>query len=254
LCDNRFTGGLVPPQADLPRPFEAGREAAAAVRQEGGFAMATTPQPPQSFQAPAPPSPQRSNTLGIILLILGMIVLLASLAVWAGLRFLTRSLKVQVNDEGGDRKEVSIKTPFGNIEANKNGGVTESALRLPIFPGARQAKDADSASVSLGFPRSNTLRIVAGKFDTPESFDKVRDFYQNRLQVEDGPFTRSDHIDSNDDFNGEPDGNFVGVSHDGKTVFKIKLKDDLRVVTLKENSDGTRIELVRISKGAGEPD
>lgn len=217
--------------------------------------MATTPQPPQAFSPPAPPSPppSRSNTLGIILLILGMIVLLSGLAIWGGIRFLTHGLKVQVNDQGGDRKQVSIKTPFGSIEANKNGAVTETALSLPIYPGAHQARDEDSASVSLGFPGSHALRIAAGKFDTADSFDKVRDFYQNRLTAEDGPFTKTDHVNSDTNLDGGDMGNFVGVDNDGKTVFKVKLKDDLRVVALKERDGGTRIELVRVSKGGGEP-
>lgn len=215
--------------------------------------MATTPQPPQSYPSPAPPPPRpRSNTLGIILLIVGMIVLLSGLAIWGGIRFLTHSLKVQVNDEGANRKEVSIKTPFGSIEANKNGGVSEAALSLPIYPGARQARDEDSASVSLGFPGSNSLRIVAGKFDTAASFDKVRDFYQNRLTEQDGAFTKTDHINSDTNLDSGDMGNFVGIDNEGKTVFKIKLKDDLRVVALTERDGGTRIELVRVRKGGGE--
>lgn len=215
--------------------------------------MATTPQPPESFQSAAPPPP-RSNTVGIILLILGMIVLLSGLAIWAGVRFLTHDLKVQVNDEGANRKEVSIKTPFGSVEANKNGGVSEAALRLPIYPGAKQVKDQDSASVSLGFPGSNSFSLAIGKFDTPDSFDKVRDFYQNRLSEQDGPFTKTDHINSDTNLDGGEMGNFVGVDNEGKTVFKIKLKDDMRVVALKESDGGTRIELVRVSKGGSEPD
>lgn len=218
--------------------------------------MATTPQPPQAYQTPAPPPPPRprSNTVGIILLILGMIVLLSGLAIWGGIRFLTHSLKVHVNDEGGNRKEVSIKTPFGSIEANKNGGVSEAALSLPIYPGARQAKDEDSASVSLGFPGSNSFRIVAGKFDTPDSFDKVRDFYQKQLTEQDGTFRKTDHINSDTNLDGGEMGNFIGVDNEGKTVFKIKLKDDMRVVALRERDGGTRIELVRVRKGGGEPD
>jgi hypothetical protein len=183
-----------------------------------------------------------------------MIVLLSGLAVWGGIHFLTRSFRVQVHDQGGsDHKQVSIKTPFGSIEANKSGSVSEAALSLPIYPGARQAKDEDSASVSLGFPGSHALRIVAGKFDTADSFEKVRNFYQDRLTAQDGPFTRTNRIDSNTDFDSGDMGNFVGVDDEGKTVFRIKLKDDLRVVAVKVNGEGgTRIELVRVSKGGGD--
>lgn len=210
--------------------------------------------PPQSSPPPAAP-PRSSNTLAIILLILGMIVLLAGLAVWGGIRFLTHGVKMHVTGHDGNKKEVTIQTPFGSIEANKKGGVTESALNLPIYPGARQADDAGSASVSLGFPGASGLRIVAGKFDTPDSFEKVRDFYQDRLTTEDGPFTRTDHIESDhggDELDSGEMGNFVGRDHEGKTVFKMKRKGELRVVALQDRSGETRVELVRISKGSGE--
>jgi hypothetical protein len=93
---------------------------------------------------------------------------------------------------------------------------------------------------------------VAGKFDTPDSFGKVRDFYQDRLTAQDGPLSHTDNINSNTDLDGGDVGNFEGVDHEGKTVFKLKLKDDMRVVTLKGSAGGTRIELVRIRKSGGE--
>ncbi|HUI44157.1 MAG TPA: hypothetical protein VL523_19500 [Terriglobia bacterium] len=214
--------------------------------------------PPQTLPPSGPPPPQPrsgSNAVGIALLVVGLIILLSGLAVWGGLQFLAHGVKVHVNNEGGNSKEVSIKTPFGGLDVHKNAGVSEASLGLPIYPDARQAKDEDSASISLGFPGASGLRIVAGKFDSPDSLEKVRAFYQDRLTGQDGAFQprdliSSDKVDSGLD-SGEM-GNFVGPDDHGKTVFKIKRKGDERVVALKSQWDGTRIELVRVSKNGAE--
>jgi hypothetical protein len=216
--------------------------------------MATTPP-----QTPLPPPPPRSgsNAVAIALLVVGLVILLSGLAIWGGLSFLAHGVKIHVNDQNGDGKQVSIKTPFGGIEVNKNSGVSGASLGLPIYPGAKPASDHDSASISMAFPGNKGLRIVAGKYDSPDSFDKVRAFYEARLTAEDGAFTPKDRIDSgHDDFGLDSGdmGNFVGLDHDGKTVFKIKHSGEERVVALKSEWDGTRIELVRVSKQTNEPD
>jgi hypothetical protein len=183
-----------------------------------------------------------------------LIVLLAGTAIWGGLHFLKDNVKIGVTDSGKNKKEVSIKTPFGAVQVNKNAEVSEASLGLPIYPGAELAKDEDSASVSLALPGNNGLRIVGGKFQTSDSFDKVRDFYQDTLTARDGSFTRKADIGSDhDDLSQGDTGNFVGVTRDGKMVFKIKQKESERVVALIREPAGTRIELVRIAKNAAEP-
>jgi hypothetical protein len=216
--------------------------------------MATTPQPSVP-KGPVPPAPPRSgsNALAVVLLTLGLVVVLSCLAIVFGLRFLAHGVRVNVNGSD-DTKKVSIKTPFGGLEVHKNGGVTEASLGLPIYPGARAAKDENSASVSLAFGGEHGLHVVAGKFDTSDASDKVRNFYQDRLTAQEGPFTKDDRIDSEtgDDFDGGKTGNFVGTDHSGKTVFKIKLPGEERVVALDNRDGGTRIEMVRISKKGDE--
>ena len=219
--------------------------------------MPTIPQPPTPPQPPLPPSPPRraSNIVAIVLLSVGLIILLSVVAIWAGVRFIERGVKVHVSDSGDNKKEVSIKTPFGGLEVNKSGSITEASLGLPIYPGARQLKDDDSATVDLSLGGSNRLRVVAGKFESSDPLDKVRDFYQCRLTAQDCSFTERAKIDSgHGDFDldtGET-GNFVGTDDEGKTVFKIKRKGEVRVVALKSDSNGTRVELVRVGKGSGE--
>jgi hypothetical protein len=176
------------------------------------------------------------------------------MAIVFGLRFLARGVRVNVNGTD-DTKQVSIKTPFGGLEVHKNVGVTEASLGLPIYPGAKASKDEDSASVSLAFGGEHGLRIIAGKFDTSDARDRVRNFYQDRLTAQEGPFTKEEKIDSDTagfDLDNHHPGNFTGTDHSGKTIFKIKRTDEERVVALDNHDGGTRIEMVRISKKSGE--
>jgi hypothetical protein len=50
--------------------------------------------------------------------LLALIVLVSGIAVWSGLKFLSHSLRVQVEEKGGGHKEVSINTPVGSIEVH----------------------------------------------------------------------------------------------------------------------------------------
>ncbi|HEV2348235.1 MAG TPA: hypothetical protein VG028_00150 [Terriglobia bacterium] len=209
--------------------------------------MATIPQPPRP---PAPPAPPRtgSHVIAIALLVLAFIVLVSLMGIWVGFRILTHGLNIQVNDQGGDKKEVSIKTPFGGIEVNK--GVNEASLGLPIYPGAKTVSDHNDATVNMQFG-DNMARIVVGKFETPDAFDKVKDFYQERLTAREGKF-----IPKSGDFDsghwGKEDGNFIRRDREGRTVFEIKRSESEKVVSLKDEGSTTRIELVRISHGKEE--
>ena len=191
--------------------------------------MATSPQP---SRPPAPPQPpgSRGPVLIIVLLLLALIVLVGGLGVWVGLRFLSNAVHVQVNQEGSGKKEVSIKTPVGSLEVNQD--VNEASLGLPIYPGATRLKDHDSATVNIDIADEANVRVLAGKFETPDSVDKVRAFYHDRL--------------------GDQVTRFKDKDEEGKTVFEIKHDKQDKVVSLKSDGDRTVIELVRVSEGSRE--
>jgi len=188
--------------------------------------MATSPQPPR---APVPPLPPRtgSNVVPIVLLILALIIVVSGLAVWTGLRYLSQSFRVQVQESGAGKKEVSIKTPIGSLEVHPEA--SDATLGLPVYPGAKPIKEDKGATVDFDFGKEATLRIVVGKFETPDPLEKVKDFYRERL--------------------GDQVTKFTEKSPEGKTVFEMKSSQMEKVVALKSFGDGTRIELVRISHG-----
>ena len=191
--------------------------------------MSRSPQPPR---APIPPQPPRSgsNIVAIALLVLALIVLVSGIAVWTGLRFLSHNLRLQVEERGGGNKEVSINTPVGSIEVHHD--VNEDSLGLPVYPGAMRVKDKDSAAVNLGFGGEASVQVLAAKFETPDSLERVKAFYKGRLGNEVTKLTEQ--------------------GSEGKTTFEIKTHNLEKVVSLEGGGSRTLIKLVRVSFGKNE--
>jgi hypothetical protein len=161
---------------------------------------------------------------------LALIVLVVGIGAWVGLRFLSNAVHVQVAQEGGGKKEVSIKTPLGSLEVHQD--VNEASLGLPIYPGAARLQGHDSATVNIDIADETKVRVLAGKFETSDSVDKVIAFYHDRL---------SDQVTK-----------FKEKDEEGKTVFEIKHDKQDKIVALKRNGDKTIIDLVRVSEGNSE--
>ena len=191
--------------------------------------MTTNPEPPRP---PAPPQPpgNRSNFIAIALLILALIILAGGIAVWAGLHALSHTVHVQVAEQGGENKGVSIKTPLGSFEVNQD--INEAGLGLPVYPGATRIKERDSATVNIDIADQTKVRVLAGKYETIDPLDKVSAFYHERL--------------------GDQVTKFTERSQEGKTVFEIKHDKQQKVVALKSEGGKTVIELVHVSEGNAE--
>jgi hypothetical protein len=191
--------------------------------------MTTPPQPPLPPLPPQPPGSRR-HLVVIAALLLALIVLAGGIVIWVGLSFLTHAVHVRVEQGGGGKKEVSIKTPLGSLEVNQD--LNETSLGLPIYPGATRLKEQDSATVNINIADEAQVRILAGKFETPDSIEKVRAFYHDRL--------------------GDQVTKYKERDEEGKTVFEIKHDKQDKVVALKATGDRTIIEIVNVSEGHGE--
>lgn len=191
--------------------------------------MATSPMPPRP---PSPPPPPRSNSnyIAIAFLLLALLVVVVGVAIWGGLGLLSRAVHIHVNEQGAGKKEVSISTPVGSLEVNRD--VNEASLGLPIYPGATRIVDKGSATVNIDIADETKVQVLAGKFETSDSTDKVRDFYHARL--------------------GDQVTKYRDRDENGKTVFELKHDKQDKVVTLKYDGDKTIIELVRVSEGNSE--
>jgi hypothetical protein len=163
-------------------------------------------------------------------LVLALIVLVSGIAVWTGLKFLSHSLRVQVEEREGHNKEVSINTPVGSIEVQRE--VDEDSLGLPLYPGAMRVKDKDSAAVNLGFAGEAGAHVLVAKFETADSFERVKAFYKERL---------GSHVTK-----------FTEHGSYGQTSFEIETHNLIEVVALEGAGSHTIIKLVRVSFGKTE--
>jgi hypothetical protein len=183
-------------------------------------------------QPPAPPQPPRSGStiVIIVLLFLALIVVVAGIGIWTAARLICRNVHVQVEQGDNGKKEVSIKTPIGSLAVHR--GVNEASIGLPIYPGATRVKDNDSATVSIDIADEAKVRVLAARFETSDSYEKVRAFYHDHLGDQVTKYREKDE--------------------EGKTVFEIKHDKQQKVVAIKSKGDMTEIELVRASAGRGE--
>ncbi len=85
-------------------------------------------------------------------------------------------------DANGQEKTVQVDTPFGGVHVNTDQ-VTASDLGLPVYPGAEPVRGDDkhkSADVHLGFGEWQ-MRVRAVSYSTPDSPEKVTEFYKKAL-------------------------------------------------------------------------
>lgn len=125
------------------------------------------------------------------------------------------------------KKEVLIKTPWCSLEATDGANLT--GLDLPLYPGAKPVRDeggSGSAYFNLTIKGSPSIRFLAGKFRTPDSFERVREFYTKNLGKQVTKFS-------------EPEPK-------SKCAFELKGKSLFRAVELETAQGATEIKLVRI--------
>jgi len=97
--------------------------------------------------------------------------------------FAACSVNVKKDSNGGDDKNVDIKTPFTDIHVEKQADARDAGL--PTYPGARlkpkTGNDDSSANVNLsafGFG----LKVVVLKYQSDDPPAKLISFYQNELK------------------------------------------------------------------------
>src|SRR6476659_11119438 len=108
-----------------------------------------------------------------------LIILLATVA----FIFMACSVNVKKSSDGGDDKNVDIKTPFTDIHVEKDADARDAGL--PVYPGARlkpkNGNDDNSANVNLsafGFG----LKVVVLKYQSDDAPSKLVSYYQNELK------------------------------------------------------------------------
>lgn len=193
--------------------------------------MGTSPQPAGPARKPVD-----KHVVWAVLLVIAFIIASGIFMIWFGLRIVSHSVQVNVNEAGPDARVATVKTPLGSFKITKEPTSSNLDIGLPLYPGATRATDStDDNSVSLNFdlPNETNLRIVAARFNTPDPLSKVQEFYKQKLGGELASFRRDDH--------------------NGKVVFEMKNDEQDKIVSLASQDGGTQIHLVRIFHGHAEP-
>jgi hypothetical protein len=190
-----------------------------------------------SSQPAVPPrKPVDKHVIWAILLAIAFIIVSGILMIWFGLRIVSHSVQVKVNEAGTESRVATVKTPAGDFKITEAPASSDLDLGLPLYPGATRETDSDddnSLSLNFDLPNETNLRIAAAKFKTSDELSKVQEFYQQRLG---GEITSLTHAD-----------------HDNKVIFEIEHGEQDKIVSLAPHGGGTEIHLVRIYHGQAEP-
>ena len=126
--------------------------------------------------------PERGGILTSLLLVLGVLILAAMVAVVAGGIYVARN--IHVTSSGGKHGEtVNVETPFGSVRVREDDKVDPKRLGVPVYPGAVLREDRHKlASIELDFgSEDKELAVVAGEYTTPDPIETVRAFYRSEL-------------------------------------------------------------------------
>lgn len=178
------------------------------------------------------PSTQLSNkhSLGMALVIVGLIMGSAILMIWMGLRFLVGVRRGPTAAGESPGQEVTIRTPVGSLVVQDD--FNPARLGLPVYPGAERAKASGSARIDLQLPNDQALQVWTAKYQTNDPLEQVVKFYDQQFPAQ------SAH---------------APAQGEGKIVYDIKQEGEERIVTIERHGAQTTIQLARIVRGAAGP-
>lgn len=135
------------------------------------------PAPAVSVSAPAPPptAAQKGggSALKIILIVVVVIVTIGVLGLATlGIIAYRVAKSAHVRQQGG---QVSLETPFGNVESPNDPEQAAKNLGVDIYPGAQVQKEGTSSAM-LG-----SIHTVTANFASSDSVDKICDFYKTKF-------------------------------------------------------------------------
>jgi hypothetical protein len=175
----------------------------------------------------------------------------------------TTGCSVQQKGSNGN-DDVKIQTPVGGFNFKTNDAAIPAEIGLPAYPGAAVLKDDKSkgaADIDMSFGDFH-LRVRAVGYHTPDSPEKVRDFYRKEL------LRYGNVIECRDDRPvGTPSKTGEGLTCDeGKHItistvdrhardeFELKTGSKLHqhIVAITPQSDGTKFGLVSLDLPLGE--
>ncbi len=111
---------------------------------------------------------------------ISLVVVIASIAA-----LLLAACSINVDDKDKKNAKVDIQTPLANLKINTDEkAATDNGI--PVYPGAhlRPSENGDNhaANVNIG-AMGFGLKVVAAEYETDDSPEKVKAFYQDKMKT-----------------------------------------------------------------------
>ena len=161
------------------------------------------------------------------------------------------------SNKKGDAGNFKVATPFGGMQVKTNDANVQSAIGLPEYPGAtlvKKDKDSGSADINMSFG-SFQLRVKAMSYRTPDSPEKVKEFYRSALSRygtviecrDNHPVGSPTHTTEGLTCDNEKE-NHITVDEDisRKLEFKAGSKQHQHIVAIEPEGGGTKFGLVAL--------
>src|SRR5579864_1282620 len=128
---------------------------------------------------------RHSERGGVLAGVLAAFLILAALAVvgvfMAGV-YVADNIHVQ-KTRGSNGETVQIETPIGSMRVQEHKKLDPKLIGVPLYPGAvREDHDGGAASFDFSYESAHKeFSVLAAKFSTDDSVDKVKEFYHREL-------------------------------------------------------------------------
>jgi hypothetical protein len=160
---------------------------------------------------------------------------------------------MRVDEKGeGKEKRVEIETPAGELKVRTHEEADVKEIGLPAYPGARPAKDEDESGAHVSIATALFgLKVVAAKFETDDSPQKVLAFYRPHLEK----YGKVTECHGDVDFRGEKGSKEIvckpGKGDDDETELVAGSEERFRVVGVQRHGKGSKFGLAYVSLREG---
>ncbi|HET9836912.1 MAG TPA: hypothetical protein VFR84_01675 [Candidatus Angelobacter sp.] len=166
------------------------------------------------------------------------------------------SVSTRENDNG-KKKDVDIRTPFGSLSV-REGHTDVKETGLSLYPGARPKKDDDDGHGNAKVDIASSLvglKVVALKFESDDSPDKVLSFYRKEMGKYGKVLDCTGGFDLNFRGHRDKDAEVTCDGHDSSHGYKEELKvgteNNQRILAIKPLGNGSEFAVVYVKTWDG---
>ncbi len=174
-----------------------------------------------------------------------------ALAIASVAALLLAACSINVDDKDKKNSKVDIQTPLANLKVNTDEkSATDNGI--PVYPGAhlRPAENGDkhAANVNIG-AMGFGLKVVAAEYETDDSPEKVKAFYQDKMKTFGDVLVCNGHNGGSDvriNSKGDSDKLSCKDTHGDGWEIKAGTSDNEHLVSIEPHGSGTRFGTVLV--------